>query len=80
MRVRVSRLAPAEERSGQPAGTLSQHIDIFALDDSYLASAHRYLRPGDDPITGARPDPKRMVVGDHMLALRAQPPADDQSK
>lgn len=75
MRVRLSRAAPPEERSGQPAGTLSQYIDIYASDGSYLASAHRYLRPRDDPITGGRPDPKRMVVGRRMLAVHAPLPA-----
>jgi len=75
MSVRLTRPAPPEDRSGQPEGTLSQLIDIFEHDGTFVASAHRYLRPGEDPAFGGRPDPKRLVVNGKMLALRAQPPA-----
>lgn len=78
LRVRQSRPAPPPGRSGQPEGTLSQLIDIFESSGAFLASAHRYLRPGDDPRFGGRPDPKRLVVNERMLALRSQPPETNQ--
>jgi hypothetical protein len=73
MSVRASRPAPPVGQSGQEAGTLSQMIDITDDRGQFVASAHRYLRPGQDPLFGGRPDPKRLVVGGRMLALRARP-------
>lgn len=74
MSVRASRPAPPEGQSGQRAGTLSQMLDITDENGVFVASAHRYLRPGEAPTPGRRPDPKRVVVGTRMLALRSRPP------
>src|SRR4029077_676452 len=72
-KVRRTRPAPEFERSGQPDGSESQKIDIFDSDGRFLCTAHRYLRPGEGQF-GGRPDPLRLVVGDHMLSRRKRPP------
>jgi hypothetical protein len=58
--------------SSPMSAKLSQMIYSAHQGGLFVASAHRYLRPGHDPETGGRPDPKRLVVGNSMLALRAE--------
>jgi len=59
------------ESSGQPPGTLNEHIWIVDGDGKFVAHAHRFLRTLEPEQLARRPDPKRLVVGDKMLAVLA---------
>lgn len=72
-----SRPAPPEQVSGQPDGTLSQQLLIYDGDRQFVAKVHRYLRPGQRVLHERPPDPKRVVVGDKMLALGTKAPGGE---
>ncbi len=63
------RLMRSPELSGQPPGTLSEHLWIVDGAGRFISHAHRFLRDLSPEQQARRPDPKRLVVGDHMLAL-----------
>ncbi len=72
-RIAYSRRRPmrSPESSGQPSGTLNEHLWIVDGDGKFVAHAHRFLRSLSPKQLARRPDPKRLVVGDKMLAVRA---------
>src|SRR5712691_135809 len=57
------------ESSGQPPGTLNEHVWIVDNDGHFVAHAHRFLRDLSPEQLARRPDPKRLVVEGKMLAL-----------
>ncbi len=65
------RLARPQTLSGQPDGTLSEHLWIADAAGQFVAHGHRYLRDLSPEQLARRPDPKRLIVADKMLALRS---------
>ena len=56
----------------EPECTLSQILIYWDQNNNPVAMVHQYLRP-DNTIGGSgKPDPKRIVVGDKVIALRAK--------
>jgi hypothetical protein len=70
--VKVKRSShPSFPPQGEPFCTHSQIVYYYKDDRTLVAIAHQYLRP-DGTIGGSgRPDPKRMILDDRILATRA---------
>ena len=69
LRLVRDRQAPPEAISGQPQGTRSQQLLIMDA-NRFVAKVHRYLRPDQPFLHDRPPDPKRVVIGAKMYALR----------
>lgn len=61
--IHVRRSGPAPAKAGQPAGTLTQMVEYFAVDGRMMALVHQYLRP-DGTIGGSgRAGPQAATCG-----------------
>ena len=61
---------PRRPPTGDPRCTLSQ-IWVYFDGGNPVALVHQYLRPDGKLGAGGRPDPKRLAIGDKVLAVRA---------
>jgi len=59
---------------GEPYCTNGQIIYYYELTGGLLAVAHQYLRPDATLGGSGRPDPKRLVLADKILAVKSKPP------
>lgn len=55
----------------EPFCTLSQIVVYWDAGDSPIAIVHQYKRPDGSLGASGRPDPKRIVLGQRILATRA---------
>jgi hypothetical protein len=58
------------ERIGEPHCTRSQIVLYSTLDGKPVALVHRYRRPSGQLGGSGRPDPKRLFLGDSIIAVR----------
>src|SRR2546421_11855540 len=67
---KVYREEPAQKRSGEPPGTLSQIVAYLDTQGRQVAIVHQYLRK-DGTIGGSgRPDPKKLFYKGNIYVLR----------
>lgn len=59
---------------GEPYCTNSQIIYYYEPGGGLLAVAHQYLRPDSTLGGSGKPDPKRLILPDKILAVRSKPP------
>ncbi len=62
------------EEINEPPGTLSLLVRVYNDALNFIAEAFFYLRPDGRIGASGRPDPKRMVVGNELLAVPAMLP------
>lgn len=58
------------QRVREPRCTRSQMVLYFTLDDKPVALVHRYRRPNGELGGSGQPDPKRLFLGDRIIAVR----------
>src|SRR5260221_258428 len=58
---------------GEPVCTMSQVLEYLDLAGGFIAVVHQYLRPDNRIGASGRPDPKRLKIGDAILAVRQAP-------
>lgn len=56
--------------TGEPAGTRSQTLYYYDLDENFVAVVHQYLRPDGTLGGSGKPDPKRLALPDRIVATR----------
>lgn len=56
----------------EPFCTHSQIVVYWEGDDTPIAIVHQYARPDGSLGASGRPDPKKLVVGGRLLAIRVR--------
>jgi len=59
-------------RTGQPYCTRSQMLVYSTQDGTPIALVHQYLRPNGTLGASGKPDPKKLVIDNELLAIRAK--------
>lgn len=62
---------PATPPPGEPFCTWSQMVFYRAATGEVVALVHQYLRPDGTIGASGRPDPKRLILKDKIIAVRA---------
>lgn len=58
---------------GEPYCTRSELVCYYTHSAELVAIVHQYRRPDNTIGAGGRPDPKRLVLADKILAVRSAP-------
>ena len=55
---------------GEPPGTRSQMVYYLNLQGEVVALVHQYLRPDGNMGASGKPDPKRLILEDRIIATK----------
>jgi hypothetical protein len=58
---------------GEPICTHSQILVYYDRHNQPVVVVHQYLRPDQTLGASGQPDPKWLIVGDHVMAVRSHP-------
>lgn len=64
---------PRKPPVGEPFCTRKQFLVYYTPNDEPVAWVHQFLRPDKTLGASGKPDPKRLVIGNLMLAVRSRP-------
>ena len=70
---------PDPSPKGEPFCTRSQMLIYWTQNGQPLALVHQYLRPNGTIGGSGQPDPKRILVGNKLLAVRVRTGKDKHS-
>lgn len=63
---------PHEPPTGEPPCTRKQFLVYYTPTGEPIAWVHQFLRPDKTLGASGNPDPKRLILGDTILAIRSQ--------